>query len=120
MIIVILLKPIINMFVSPYGVIAIASTTTILFTLYAVNIALAIRKVTGNYMDKEFLRNVARIIASGIGALVVFFVFREVLPGFTSDKILFIIPLALCGLVYCFMLWKMGIVKILLKSGGKK
>ncbi len=115
-VLVILLKPVINMFVSPYGVIAIASTTTVLFTLYAVNIALAIRKVTGNYIDKEFIRNIVKIIVSGIVALVIFFVFREVSPEFVNDKIMFLIPLSLCGLVYCISLWKTGIVKIILKG----
>lgn len=115
-VLVILLKPVINIFVSPYGVVAIATTTTVLFTLYAVNIALAIKKVTGNYIDREFVRNIVKIIVSGIVALAVFFVFKEVLPEFTNSKILFLIPLALCGLTYCASLWKTGIVKIILKG----
>ena len=117
---VIFIKPFINTLVSPYGVIAIASATTILFTLYAVNIALAIKKVTGNYVDKEFLKNVLKIAISGIFALLVFFVFKAVSPEFIKDKIMFIIPLMLCGTVYCGALWKTGIVKIILKSGGSK
>lgn len=115
-VLVILLKPVINMFVAPYGVIAIASATTALFTLYAVNIALAIKRVTGNYMDKEFLKNVSKIVISGIFALLVFFAFKAVSPGFVNDKIMFLLPLMVCGGVYCALLWKMGIVKIILKG----
>ncbi len=115
-VLVILSKPVINMFVAPYGVIAIASTTTILFTLYAVNIAIAIKKVTGNYMDKGFIRNILKIIISGVVALVIFFVFKETAPRFINDKIMFLIPLALCGIIYCAALWKTGIVKIILKG----
>lgn len=113
---VIFIKPFINMLVLPYGVIVIASTTTVLFTLYAVNIAVAMRKVTGNYIDKVFLKNVSKIVISGICALFVFFFFKTVCPEFTKDKIMFVIPLMLCGLVYCGALWKTGIVKIILKG----
>ncbi len=115
-ILVLLTKPIVNFFIAPYGVVAIASTTTVLFTLYAVNIALAIKKVTGNYMDKAFLKNVSKIIISGIFALIVFFAFKVAVPNVANDKIMFLLPLVLCGLIYCGALWKTGIVKIILKG----
>lgn len=115
-ILVIALKPIVNMFAGNYGVVAIAITTTVLFTLYAVNIAFAMRTVTGNYMDSALGKNVLKILFAGACALVVFVAFRLVLPGFVSDKFMFLIPLALCGAVYCGVLWACGVVKIILKG----
>ena len=113
---VILLKPVINIFAADYGTVAIALTTTALFTLYAINIAFAMKKVTGNYMDKNLGKNVLKILLSGLCALIVFAVFKLALPTITSDRLMFLVPLALCGIVYCGMLWISGIVKIIVKS----
>ena len=117
---VLLLKPIINVFAMNYGTVAIALTTTALFSLYAVNIAFAMKKVTGNYMDKVLGKNVLKILLAGFCAFIVFAVFKLVLPAFVSDKIKFLIPLALCGIVYCGVLWINGIAKILIKSTNAK
>ena len=115
-VLVIALKPIINIFAGKYGVVAIALTTTVLFTLYAVNIALAMRKVTGNYIDSTFIKNVGKILFAGICALGAFLIFKITLPGFTDDRVLFLIPLVVCGVIYCTVLFITGIVRIILKS----
>lgn len=115
-VIVIALKPLMNMFAGKYGVVAIAVTTTVLFTLYAVNIALAMMKVAGNYMDKTLGKHVLKIFFAGVCALAVYAVFRAMLPDLVSDKYLFLIPLVICGIVYCVCLWVSGIVKVILKS----
>lgn len=115
-IIVIALKPVINVFAGNYGVVVIAVTTTALFTLYAISIALAIRKVTGNYIDREFAKNILKIVFAGVSALAVFLMFRLVMPSVTGDRVLFLVPLAACGVVYIGILWVSGIVKIILKS----
>ena len=67
-------------------------------------------------MNKEFLKNVLKIAVSGIIALLVFFIFKVCAPNFIQDKIMFLLPLMLCGAVYCGALWKTGIVKIILKG----
>ena len=115
-IIVIALKPVINIFAGNYGVVAIAVTTTVLFTLYAISIALAIRKVTGNYIDREFVKNILKIVFAGVSALAVFLMFRLVMPSVTGDRVLFLVPLSACGVVYIGILWVSGIAKIILKS----
>ncbi|MBQ8764406.1 MAG: polysaccharide biosynthesis C-terminal domain-containing protein [Clostridia bacterium] len=115
-IIVIALKPVINIFAVNYGVVAIAVTTTVLFTLYAISIALAIRKVTGNYIDRDFVKNILKIMFAGVSALAVFLMFRLVMPSVTGDRVLFLVPLSACGVVYISILWVSGIVKIILKS----
>ena len=91
-------------------------TTTVLFTLYAISIALAIRKVTGNYIDREFVKNILKIVFAGVSALAVFLMFRLVMPSVMGDRVLFLIPLATCGVVYVGVLWVSGIVEIVLKS----
>ncbi len=119
-ILVIALKPVINIFAGDYGVVAIAATTTALFILYAVNIALAMRKVTGNYMDRELGRNVFKILVSGVSAFAVFVICKMVMPSFMTHKVLFLIPLALCGAVYCAVLLVSGIVKVILKGRNEQ
>jgi len=115
-VLIIALKPVINIFAGRYGVVAIAASTTVLFTLYALNIALAMKKVTGNYIDREFIKNVLKIVFSGVGAVGVFLLFRIIRPDILSDKILFLIPLMCCAVVYIGAMWKSGIVKIILKG----
>lgn len=113
---VIALKPVINIFINGYGVIAIAATTTVLFTLYAISIALALKKVTGNYIDSEFVKNILKIIFAGVSALAVFLLFKLVMPSVAEDRILFLVPLAACGVIYIGILWASGIVRTILKS----
>lgn len=115
-VVVIALKPLINFIVKDSGAVAISLATTALFTLYAVNIAFAICKVTGNYFDKELLKNILKIIFAGACALGVFKLFAIMFPAITSDKLKFLIPLAVCGGVYCGVLLVSGIVKIIIKG----
>ncbi|MBQ8391490.1 MAG: polysaccharide biosynthesis C-terminal domain-containing protein [Clostridia bacterium] len=115
-IVVIALKPVINLYASEYGVFAIAVSTTVLFTLYAINIALAMRSVTGNYMDKALLKNVFKILLSGAGAFLVFILFKLACPHITGGKLSFLIPLIICGGVYCGGLLVSGIVKVILQG----
>ena len=113
---VIALKPVINIFAGEWGAVAIAVSTTVLFTLYAVNIALAMKKVTGNYMDNKLGKDVLKILFAGVCALLVFSLFKILFPAFLADKILFLIPLALCGVVYCAILLVTGIAGTILKN----
>lgn len=115
-VLVIAVKPLINIFATGYGAVAVAATTTVLFTLYAVNIALAMKKVTGNYVDRSFVKNILKIVFAGVGALAVFFAFKLFLPSLAGGRIMFLVPLAVCGIVYLGMLWASGIVKVILNS----
>ncbi len=115
-ILVIALKPVMNIFVSGYGVVAIAVTTTVLFTLYAISIALAMKRVTGNYIDSEFIKNIFKIVFAGASALVVFLLFKLVMPSVTEDRVFFLVPLSACGVIYIGILWVSGIVRMILKS----
>ena len=112
---VVALKPLLNMFLAENGVIAVAASTAVLLSLYAVNVAIALGKVTGNYIDRQLASNLVKVTISGIGALAVYFIFRVFLPGITFGKITFFIPLLLCGAVYGAVMLGCGMLKILLK-----
>lgn len=113
---VVALKLISNMILYRKGVYAIAISTTVLFSLYAINVALAMVKVIGNYMDKALGKNLVKILLAGISALAVFAVFKIWAPSLTDGEYSFILPLILCGAVYCAVLLVSGIVKVLLNG----
>lgn len=113
---VIALKPVINMLVGQNSVYAVAVSTTALFTLYAINVAFAMIKVTGNYMDKTLGKNIAKILFAGVCALAVFAAFKFVAPTVLNGEITFLLPLMLCGVVYCGLLLVSGIVRIIIKG----
>ena len=111
---IILAKPLVNLVAVNYGVEAIAVTTTVLFFVYAVIIAVAITKVTGNYATAELLRNLLKIFAAGAAALGVWVIFR--ITGFDpiGGRTGFLLPLGACGVVYIAVIWASGLVKVLL------
>lgn len=113
-IVIMVAKPLINYFIADMGVVPIALTTTVLFTVYAAVIAIAITKVTGNYATREFGKNIFKIILAGAAALAVWFVFR--LTGFDpiGGKLGFIVPLAACGVTYIAVVIVTGLYKYLL------
>ncbi len=113
---VIVLKFIVNFLIQDKGAVSIAASTTVLFVLYAVVIAVAIGKVTGNYIDKPFVKNLLKILLASIAAFIVFVVFRLTLPEVSQGKFSFILPLCLCGIVYCIVLFVSGIVKVIIKG----
>ena len=113
---VIILKLILNVFLQDKGAIVIAASTTVLFTLYAVNIALAISKVTGKYIDKPFVKNICKILLASAAAFCVFAAFRFVFTDMFGGKFGFLIPLSLCAIVYGGVLFVSGMVKVILKG----
>ena len=111
---VMLLKPLINLLVADLGVMAIASSTAVLFTGYAVLIAITMAKVTGNYIDKELGVNLAKILGAGLAASGVYIIYclsGIQLPG---GNLSFVIPLLACFIVYLAVIWLSGILKIVL------
>ena len=109
-------KLIINQVAAPHGVIAIAVSTVILFTVYALIIAIAITRVAGNYFAAGLGKNTLKILGASICSIAVWVAFRfsgVTLPG---GKFAFVIPLVACGAVYIAMIWLTGLVKELLPS----
>ena len=113
---VIVIKTVANIFLQNRGVFVISISTTVLFTLYAVNVGVAITKVIGNYFDKSMIKNLCKVLVAGIVALGVFVICRYAFPSFSVGKTAFIIPLALCGVAYCAVLYVSGIVKLIIKG----
>ncbi len=92
-----------------------ASSTSLLLTLYAVAIAIGIKKVIGPYWKKGLLTDIGKIFLSGIAATAVYILFNIFLKEFTHGYITFLVPLALCGITYGAMLLVTGILKRLMK-----
>ena len=114
---VVVLKWGINSVVVPiWGVGAAAISTTVLFTLYAVNVAIGMRGVIGAFLDRAELIRVGKILLSGLLALGAFFVTRLLLPGLSAGKIKFIIPLGICGAVYIAAMAALGMIKELMSK----
>lgn len=113
-VVIIALKPLINLFVVEKGVIAVALSTTALFTVYAVVIVWAMSKVTGNFLTRELGRNVLKILAAGGAALAVYLLYSALGIELIGGKLAFVVPLMLCGVVYIGVLWCSGLVKVLL------
>ena len=113
---VIAIKPAVNIFLDNTGIFAIAWGTTALFTLYAFNVGIAITKVVGNYFDKNLIKNLLKVFGAGAAALAVFVAFKYAVPVFSNGKFGFLVPLMFCGAVYCGILYVSGIVKLIIKG----
>lgn len=115
-ILVVGIKPFINKLMLPYGEVAIAISTTVLFSLYAITIFAAITKVTGSYLDRELGKNMIKILLAGIAAFVIFILFKAFSPNLLDGKFTFIIPLLLCAIAYCGVLVLSGLAKTILQG----
>ncbi len=113
-VVIMLLKPLINLFVADYGVGAVAFSTTALFCVYAVVIAIAITKVTGNYLSKSLGINLLKILFAGALALGVYFGYDALGIQILGGKFAFVVPLMLCAVVYVGAIVLLGLVKVLL------
>ncbi len=112
---VIALKIVLNL-LSGGKVFVVAATTTLLFTLYAALIAFAMKKVIGNYMDSDLGKNLLKIIVSGICAFAGFIVCKMMLPELTYGRFTFLLPLALCAVIYIGVLTLSGVLKTVIKG----
>jgi Na+/citrate or Na+/malate symporter len=113
-VIVVLLKLLVDTFAE--SVVVITASTSLLLMFYAVFVAFSIKKVIGNYLNKEVLLNVVKILGAGACALVVFAVFKLFAPSFVEHKILFFVPLISCGLVYAAVLFFTGIINVIIRK----
>lgn len=111
---VIALKVIVDLYATSVEMISIS--TSILLTLYAVVVAIAIKKVIGKYINKELVVNVVKILIAGFLATLVYIAFNMFAGGMISHKILFVVPLLACAVVYLGALYVMKIVKYILQK----
>ena len=92
-----------------------AASTSVLLTVYAVAIAIGIKKVIGPYLKKGLITDIGKIFLSGIAATLVYVVFNTFLKEFTHGYITFLVPLIVCGITYGAMLFVTGMLKRLMK-----
>ena len=111
---VVLLKLLVDFFAD--SIVVITASTSILLMLYAIFIAFSIKKVVGNYLNKEVLLNVLKILGAGVCALIVFALFKMFAPTLLDHKLLFFVPLFSCGAVYVAVLFFTGIVKVIIRK----
>ena len=112
---IVISKPIINIFAMKLGgVMAVSATTTILFLLYAAGVCIAIYKVLGNYFSRTLLLNILKIFIASLGAFLAYLLLSPLnLPG---GNLNFVITLSACAFVYAVVLLGTGLVKYILKS----
>lgn len=102
------------------GVTAVVVITTVLMNLYAVNVAFAMKKVIGNFFDKELGIKVLKVLLAGGLAAAAYFVQRRLMPQMMQSNVKFILPLLICGAVYGATLLGTGIIKELFIKNANK
>lgn len=115
--VVILLKPVINRFLFPvWGAVGVACATTLLFTLYAIFIAVLMKKVVGKYTDRRLARNILKTIISGAAASGAYFAVKMSGLAFLQSRLGFIANLAVCAVVYLAFMLLLGMRKEIMSN----
>lgn len=119
--VVVVLKMILNkILMNGANAVLISISTTVLFTAYAVMTAAAMNKTIGHYIDASLIKKIAKISAGGIGAFIVFVLFKTFAPNLFEGKVLFLAPLAVCGAVYIGILVLNNTVRDILSGRNTK
>lgn len=98
----------------PLSTFLVAASTAVLLTVYAIVIAVGIKRVIGSYLKKDTLVDIAKIFVAGVAAFVVYRVFDTFANGLTHGYITFLVPLCACGAVYIAVLLVTGMLKKLI------
>lgn len=99
----------------PLNAVLVAMSTAVLLTVYAVAIAIGMKKVVGGYFKRGVIADILKIFVSGLCALAVYLGFNAFAPEFTHGYITFILPLCVCGAAYIAALFATGMLKKLIK-----
>ena len=94
-----------------FGAFGVAVSTTVILTGYALFIAFAMKRVVGGFYTRKLAADAGRVLLSGLAALGVYFIFRLAMPGVCCDRVMFILPLLLCGVVYIGVLFATGLMR---------
>jgi len=112
---IVLLKPLINIWLVPFGgAVSVALSTTVLFTLYAVLILWAMHRTIGNFADKNLWIHLAKILLAGVCAVAVYLLSTQINLPLSDSKFGFVIPFAACALAYGVVLVLTGTLKYLI------
>ena len=108
------------LFVPKYGTNFASVSTSVLLTLYAIMAFVVLKNIIGNYLYKNVIMNMLKVLASGGASLVVYFIMKLAVPSIVNTQsIVFVVPIAICGLVYIATAFVLGLHKQLLKNPKK-
>jgi len=96
-----------------YGAMAAAMTTTFLLTIYAIVVAITMRRVVGAYFNHTLAKNIMKVAVGAAAAFVVYLGFYFATPGLLSSRVMFVVPLLVCGAVYIIALFALGLLRSL-------
>ena len=96
-----------------FGAMAAAVTTTFLLTIYAIVVATTMRRVVGAYLNHTLAKNIMKVIAGAAAALVIYLGFYFTTPGILTSRVMFVVPLLVCGVVYIIVLFALGLLRSL-------
>lgn len=117
---VVVLKVVLNsLFVknSDNGTFIASVSTTLLLTLYAIMAFSVLKKIIGNYISKNVVINIIKVLISGVAAYAVYCVLRIFMPEtVTSTSPVFVFPILICGIVYIAVAFVLGLHKQLFRS----
>ena len=102
------------------GVYGVAAETSFLLTIYAVYISLRMKTAVGRYITRSTLKDAGRVLLSGLAALAVYVIFRAAAPGICADRVMFLLPLSVCGAVYIAVIFATGLHKSLFADIKKR
>lgn len=103
----------------PGKALLIGLSTSFLLTIYAILIAIGIRKVVGPFWKKELIADILKTLFSAFLAFAVYLIFNTFMPNFTHGYISFMIPLLISGIVYIIALYLTGVLMKLIKREKK-
>lgn len=110
-------KPVVNIIALAFGgAYAVALSTTVLLSLYAINVSVALKKVTGSYIDKSLVSDLAKIFLSGLCALGVFIGTKILLPSFLGGTTALLVGISACAAVYVAVMFATGMINKLVKG----
>lgn len=110
------IKPVVNVLFGANSPELVALYTTVIFSLYAVCIMLAIKKTVGNYFSKELIVNITKILVSGAAALAAYGLLSRFNMPLSGEKFGFVVLMLVCAVVYVAILILTGCVKYIVTA----
>lgn len=113
---IVILKPLINLAIADSGdPRIIAVSTTVLFCIYAAVVLVALKKVIGSYVSRDFIINIFKI-AIGAGAAYGVYILLDGIHFMTEQSFGFVVNLAICAAVYLAVIIASGCGKYMIKK----
>ena len=90
------------------------------FISKVINFVVAPIPIKKHSSDARAIMNMLKVLASGGASLVVYFIMKLAVPSIVNTQsIVFVVPIAICGLVYIATAFVLGLHKQLLKNPKK-